>query len=353
MDNINDILGLHFSNEKLSCEQEEILMSWIENNQEEYEKLAKMIDYSEAISLQDSTFDTEKAWAKISPQLHVHHDSSATKIAPRSENIFNIKKVIAYAACLVLLISFSVFLFRPKNDYLIYANGTNKLMKVNLPDSSSVVLYPSAEIKYLAKGKTLDKTTPERKVILDGKAFFKVKPNHDRPFIVENNDVKIKVLGTSFLVSDLSSDSDSASNTTSGSGLSSALASSLKTKVYVKEGIVQVTTSEESIRLIANEKANVNGEKIQKNEIEHPEIIFKNHIKKMVYKDASLEKVIKEIEDEFNVKILTENIDLSNKITTKLEFIDIESILEELSYICNCTHKKVSDKTYLVYNDKV
>ena len=48
----------------------------------------------------------------------------------------------------------------------------------------------------------------ERKVELEGEAFFEVSPNKDRPFIVDVKDINVKVLGTAFDVKAYATDPD-------------------------------------------------------------------------------------------------------------------------------------------------
>jgi len=66
---------------------------------------------------------------------------------------------------------------------------------IQLPDSSTVTLYPGATLNYPEglKGK-------KRELQLTGKAFFKVKHDQHRPFIVQTGTITTVVLGTSFWV---------------------------------------------------------------------------------------------------------------------------------------------------------
>jgi len=75
-----------------------------------------------------------------------------------------------------------------------------------------------------------------REVIIEGEAFFEVKPNKNKPFIIHVRNAQIKVLGTSFIVN--------------------AYPDSLLMEVIVKTGKVQVTNqiaeSKHSNELILN-----------------------------------------------------------------------------------------------------
>ena len=103
----------------------------------------------------------------------------------------------------------------------------SEIKRDTLPDGSVAVLNKHSELSYPArfKGKT-------RKVKLKGEAFFNVTPNKEKPFIIDVNDVQVKVVGTSF-------------NIRSINGL---------TEVIVETGIVQVTKGNEVIELKAGER---------------------------------------------------------------------------------------------------
>ena len=64
---------------------------------------------------------------------------------------------------------------------------------LKLSDGTIVFLNSESKLRYPVpfKGKF-------RKVYLEGEAFFQVKSNKDKPFIVDVNQMKVKVLGTSF-----------------------------------------------------------------------------------------------------------------------------------------------------------
>lgn len=66
-------------------------------------------------------------------------------------------------------------------------------MQLIFQDGSRAMLNAETRIKYPRKF-----GFSERKVELEGEAFFEVSPNKDRPFIVDLKDVSVKVLGTTF-----------------------------------------------------------------------------------------------------------------------------------------------------------
>jgi len=103
----------------------------------------------------------------------------------------------------------------------------NEVKKDTLPDGSFATLNKNSVLTYPAafKGKA-------RKVKLKGEAFFNVTPNKQKPFIIDVNDVQVKVVGTSF-------------NVKSAKG---------ETEIIVETGIVQVTKADTTIELEAGQR---------------------------------------------------------------------------------------------------
>lgn len=94
-------------------------------------------------------------------------------------------------------------------DYSEIENSTESLLnrleiprggefKISLTDGTEVWLNSETELQYPTVF-----TTPERRVRLNGEAYFKVAKNEKRPFIVEVEDIEIKVYGTQFNINTL------------------------------------------------------------------------------------------------------------------------------------------------------
>jgi transmembrane sensor len=94
----------------------------------------------------------------------------------------------AVAACLAMLAAPAILL-RLEADH---ATGTAELRPLNLEDGSRVTLAPSSAVAVAFSG-------GERRVrLLEGQAFFEVRPDPARPFRVQARKVEASVLGTSF-----------------------------------------------------------------------------------------------------------------------------------------------------------
>ncbi len=134
------------------------------------------------------------------------------------------------AAAIVILITTSIFLMRNKfgvnDDFTTYANTIEHAKKVELIDGSIVHLAKDSKILY---DNNHDGT---RYAILDGEAFFNIARNEQKPFIIKTGDVKTKVLGTSFNITE----NDNEVN------------------VVVATGLVEVSDSKNSVQLRPNQR---------------------------------------------------------------------------------------------------
>lgn len=110
--------------------------------------------------------------------------------------------VLKYAAAIAILITSTFYLKEfisssPKVVYNEIEVPVGESLYLTLSDGTTVYLSPRSTFKYPVSfdGK-------ERRVILNGEAFFEVTENAAQPFIVQTNRYNIKVLGTKFNVFD-------------------------------------------------------------------------------------------------------------------------------------------------------
>ncbi|MDZ7900573.1 MAG: FecR family protein [Arcicella sp.] len=82
----------------------------------------------------------------------------------------------------------------PLSDWAKYENSSAKVLKISLPDGSTVWLQPKTQLSYNQSDRVY------RQVNLRGEAFFDVKRDENRPFLIYSGKMTTKVLGTSFNV---------------------------------------------------------------------------------------------------------------------------------------------------------
>lgn len=111
------------------------------------------------------------------------------------------------AAGVVLLIAAIFAVIKVATTPPPYGEVVAEVTEYVLPDGSQVTLQRGASI-------TIDDFKVKRNVQLNGKAFFEVEPDEDKPFVVATTGAMVEVLGTSFMV-----------NTTEESGLTEVMVS--------------------------------------------------------------------------------------------------------------------------------
>lgn len=111
---------------------------------------------------------------------------------------------LKYAASLILVCSIAVswYILNQKQEHAIIAQvikttRRGEKLKLLLPDSSVVYLNAMSTLSFPARFEHGKK----REIKLEGEAFFEVKHDSSRPFIVHSGQLQTRVLGTSFNIS--------------------------------------------------------------------------------------------------------------------------------------------------------
>tara|TARA_R110002049_G_scaffold309206_1_gene518577 strand:- start:52024 stop:53175 length:1152 start_codon:yes stop_codon:yes gene_type:complete len=208
-----------------------------------------------------------------------------------------------------------------KGNQLIYANEAvketlvyntltvpyGKRFEVQLSDGTVVNLNAGTSLKFPIKfieGKN-------REVFLNGEAYFNVAKDANHPFIVNTNEVDVRVLGTQFNVSSYDEDIDVNTVLVEGS-----------VNVYNKEA----TYSEETATMLtpgfkAAWDKSKNQIEVAKADIEMSLAWIDGRI---ILKHMPFNKIIKKLERHYNVKIINHNESLGKDFVTAT--FDIETI---------------------------
>jgi ferric-dicitrate binding protein FerR (iron transport regulator) len=118
----------------------------------------------------------------------------------RKERFIKLPVMLRVAAAVVFLISSVTAFFYYKNtrlspvQYTITTVPKGQKMKLTLSDGSTVMLNAGSRIRYPEKFNRETRSV----TLLDGEAFFDVKHNDEKPFVVETPGTQTQVLGTAF-----------------------------------------------------------------------------------------------------------------------------------------------------------
>lgn len=229
--NIDELLVKSMLDEASIAEQIEI-KQWLlddDDNQRYFEHFELIWNESKRLA-RTSTVDENAAWERFKARTNAKdRETEVIPMYPRP--VFRILRMVA----MVLMtagVGWLSYIFATRsssNEMLTISSGMQTLTDT-LPDGSIVTLNRKSSISYPQEfaGKT-------RQVRLTGEAFFDVKPDKSKPFLISVDDVTVKVVGTSFNVKD----------------------NAEKTEVIVETGIVEVSRDTQRVRITPREEATI------------------------------------------------------------------------------------------------
>jgi transmembrane sensor len=243
---------------------------------------------------------------------------------------------------------------QPSNEIKV-TNGSRS--KIELPDGTEVWINSGSKLTY---GNSFKEKT--REVVLDGEAYFDVKKDPSRPFIVHTNGIDVKVLGTVFNVKAYDKEPTIETSLIHGSVEVSKVNEPNAPKVMLRpnEKLVYDKTKKEILGDDRNE--------IQKEEVvqqkEKSAITIKpikrtvadNAIKeiawvynRLVFEDEKFTDLAIKMERWFNVEIDIKSNRLKNiSITGSFEDETIEEALQGLQYLVSFKYEMVGQKVVIV-----
>ncbi|WP_062062598.1 FecR family protein [Aquimarina longa] len=206
-----------------------------------------------------------------------------------------------------------------------------KRFSIILSDQTQVFLNSGSSIKYpvpFIKGKN-------REVFLNGEAFFDVAEDKTHPFIVNANELDIKVLGTKFNVTNYPEDDQTEVVLVEGSVHLNIEGNYSETKkgMVLKPGYKG--TFDKTEKTISDTKVNT-------------EIYTSWKTGNIIFRNAPFENIIKKLERHYNVTIINNNNKLDHETFNANIGIDEESIEDVLYYF-----NKVYQIHYKIENNKI
>ncbi len=198
-----------------------------------------------------------------------------------------------------------------------------KRSEITLADGTHIWLNSGSQLSYPAAF-----SNDSREVYLSGEAFFDIQTDHSRPFYVITNDLKLKVIGTSFNVSSYENDF------TTHAVLETGKITASRNKMFTRptelipgERIVFDKTDES----FSKESVDVSLYSSWKNGY-------------LIFKSESLSEIFKKLERYYNCRIILESplegITFSGKLDLKE---DLEQVLKTISFTSDFTVNKEND----------
>ncbi|MCG8698684.1 MAG: FecR family protein [Bacteroidales bacterium] len=288
--------------------------NWLKNKNEHVSKLQReefeALDRIWNTSRNDEPLpipDPREKWMEIESRLE-DTDCEARKI--------NFKIVLPIAASLVLFIALgSIMLYFGKTSQ--HYTTTHNKMEVTLPDNSTVTLNRHSKISYpRAFGKI------NRKITLEGEAFFNVSKNINQPFVVTTKSSITKVVGTQFNIKVRNSLTEIGVT----EGQVNFFSIKKKGKVQLSKGMFS-SCYKDSLPQVPT-KFHIN---------EFPGWMYN----KIIFNNTALEEIAADLEKIFDIEIeISSSLNRLQKINGVMEETTPEEAMEVLSSLLNCSYKK-------------
>jgi transmembrane sensor len=196
-------------------------------------------------------------------------------------------------------------------------NTSDKKQDVRLEDGSLVILEPQSTLSY--HGHFGDKV---RRVYLQGTAFFNIKRDTTKPFLVHTNNITTEVLGTSFKI-------------TTNEKNNEIEVAVLTGKVLIYENQKSEAHNKRSVLLTPNQKVRYKQSDAQLTPeiVESPVLIGSKPTKPdLIFEDAPLPRVVDSLKRMYNLDIIIANNDLKKCLLTA-DLNDL-TMLTQLDLVC-------------------
>ncbi|MDO5977643.1 FecR family protein [Flavivirga spongiicola] len=231
----------------------------------------------------------------------------AVSIAIITILIFNFKEVISLNN-IIPQESTQISQAAPNGHFSFITNRGDK-KEVYLPDGSKIVLNADSELTY-----PKEFNDSIREVTLIGEAFFDIKRDENKPFIVNTNSIKIRVLGTSFNVKSYAKDT--------------------KVETTLVTGKVELIKDEETPIVLAPSQKAVFHKKENKLEIEEVKsldvVAWKDGT--LIFNKTPLREVAIDLERKYNIEININSLKLLNyEYTGTFDNLSIYEVLKLLT----------------------
>lgn len=316
------LINRYLSGELADSERREFEI-WLNESELNRRTLAKMQKvWSHTASWEpDSVPDFDQSWSRLASKIGLPENPVSTPKTASGRRYSSAMSRrawgwagVAAAAGFAVLISYRLFL---KPSWQTYETRLAEKREVILPDQSMVRLNADSQIR-LSYG--LNDSV--RIVFLTGQAFFDVV-TESRPFVVQTNNARIRVLGTSFDI----------------------WAREGRTQVVVKEGQVAFSSlvgdSLNTVLLKAGEKSSaMEGESPVSPESVDPEFLLGWLNNRFVFHKTPLREVIAEMERRYDVTIELASAHLGSlSMSGAFEEQSIDSTLASFCLTLNLTYQ--------------
>lgn len=321
-----DLLLLRYHRGEATQTEEKQCNAWLEeseDNKKYYEQMLFIMHHTGSSSTSIEV-DVDAAWQKMQQKLGFE---------PKTQTSTTIKKLrtnhwkhLGIAASILLVLSIGGWwLWNSKTTVnqsatLQFASNNTTASK-KLDDGSSVSLAKHSTLRYAAGF-----GTDNRRVELDGEAFFEVKHDNNLPFTVITQGISITDVGTAFNVVSRSNDS--------------------LIVIAVTEGIVDIRTKNEiSQRVVKGQTASYNK---NTNSLHIDSTVSANaashKTRRFIFTNVLMDEVVAELNAAYEQEIIITSDDLrKRRISVEFNNESLDFIVSILCETLQCKSSKTTD----------
>ncbi len=195
-DYIDDLIGKCVAGEATTDEQA-IVEAWEKSSEvnKQYVADVKLIFTRAASATTYQAYDTDKAWSTLKLRLITQPKGKSVVMPPRQYSFGN---ALRMAASIILVLGVGYFAYTflsppSQKPFQLVAEAT--VIAEVLPEGSEVFLNKGTTLEY-----TFNPKTKTHEVALAGEAYFAIKHDAKKEFVIHVAGVYIKDIGTSFNV---------------------------------------------------------------------------------------------------------------------------------------------------------
>ncbi len=294
------LVGIYLSG-SATVEEAELLESIVKADPEKKKLYLEIKKSWMLVSASKHKFNTNKAWEKVE-FLTINNNREKEKPLYTGLNAGKIWRIAATILLLIVGTYFAYTFYQHREKTLV---ADNEVIEKKLQDGSKISLNIGANLKYPAKF-----SKKERRVKLEGEAYFDIANQQERPFVIEALDAEILVLGTSFYVNANKEDQ------------------SVEVVVYSGK-VAIISPDKKTIELNPGQKGRYEKEKkeIISTENTNPNVISWK-TKTLVFENSSLKEVYEIISNTYGVNIaIRDKVLESCKLTATFTDRTVEDVL--------------------------
>ncbi|WP_069130266.1 FecR family protein [Rhodohalobacter halophilus] len=268
-----------------------------------------------------SVRDKDEARQSIFEQIN---QAEQNQVNSERANIYTLtrKKWVWAAAAVSLILFTSIFLLRQtlQNEPSLLAEATESITSIELQDGSTVTLRPNSR---LYQNETAEE---QLSYSLSGEALFEVTHNPDRKFVVKTTEGRVRVLGTTFNLSERNNE----------------------TSVYLIEGRIAFETADlnQSVTLLAGEAATIRDLQLSEPFNFEEMLVTSWTQNRLTFSDRSAGSIVNELEFHYGIEIEMNESARSEILGGSITLENVTQSLRDLQVVLDGEFIQIDENRY-------